>query len=66
LAGKGGIRIEDMVVVTDRGCRVLTPVSKELVEIYGAMAHTAVASAAGIDRLPFYPYKPVTPALELL
>ena len=31
--GKGGIRIEDMVVVTDRGCRVLTPVSKELVEI---------------------------------
>jgi hypothetical protein len=44
-----------MVVVTDRGCRVLTPVSKELVEIYGAVAHTAVASAAGIDRLPFYP-----------
>jgi Xaa-Pro aminopeptidase len=31
--GKGGIRIEDMVVVTDRGCRVLTSVSKELVEI---------------------------------
>jgi hypothetical protein len=55
-----------MVVVTDRGCRVLTPVSKALVEIYGAVAHTAVASAAGIDRLPFYPYKPVTPALELL
>ncbi len=27
------IEIEDMVVVTDRGCRVLTPVSKELVEI---------------------------------
>ena len=33
MPGKGGIRIEDMVVVTDRGCRVLTPVSKELVEI---------------------------------
>ena len=31
--GKGGIRIEDMVVVTSRGCRVLTPVSKELIEI---------------------------------
>ena len=54
------------MVVTDRGCRVLTPVSKALVEIYGAVAHTAVASAAGIDRLPFYLYKPVTPALELL
>ena len=33
LPGKGGIRIEDMVVVTDRGCQVLTPVSKELIEI---------------------------------
>jgi Xaa-Pro aminopeptidase len=31
--GKGGIRIEDMVVVTARGCQVLTPVTKELVEI---------------------------------
>jgi Xaa-Pro aminopeptidase len=31
--GKGGIRIEDMVVVTNGGSRVLTPVSKELVEI---------------------------------
>jgi len=30
---KGGIRIEDMVVVTAKGCQVLTPVSKELVEI---------------------------------
>jgi Xaa-Pro aminopeptidase len=30
---KGGIRIEDMVVVTSRGCQVLTPVTKELVEI---------------------------------
>ncbi|MGB8889154.1 MAG: Xaa-Pro peptidase family protein [Candidatus Korobacteraceae bacterium] len=31
--GKGGIRIEDMVVVTARGCEVLTPVNKELIEI---------------------------------
>ncbi len=31
--GKGGIRIEDMVVVTASGCRVLTPVTKELIEI---------------------------------
>jgi Xaa-Pro aminopeptidase len=31
--GKGGIRIEDMVVVTATGCEVLTPVGKELVEI---------------------------------
>ena len=29
--GKGGIRIEDMVAVTDEGCDVLTPVSKELI-----------------------------------
>jgi Xaa-Pro aminopeptidase len=31
--GKGGIRIEDMVVVTPRGAEVLTPVTKELIEI---------------------------------
>jgi Xaa-Pro aminopeptidase len=31
--GKGGIRIEDMVVVTGRGCEVLTPVTKDLIEI---------------------------------
>ena len=31
--GKGGIRIEDMVVVTTSGCRVLTPVTKELIEL---------------------------------
>ncbi len=29
----GGIRIEDTVLVTDAGCEVLTPTSKELVEI---------------------------------
>ena len=33
LPGKWGIRIEDMVVVTQSGCEVLTPASKELVII---------------------------------
>ena len=31
--GKGGIRIEDMVVVTAKGCEVVTTVSKELLEL---------------------------------
>jgi Xaa-Pro aminopeptidase len=30
---KGGIRIEDMVLVTIAGCQVLTPVTKELIEV---------------------------------
>jgi len=31
--GRGGIRIEDMVVVTGSGSQVLTPVTKELIEV---------------------------------
>src|SRR5271165_1547023 len=33
LAGKFGIRIEDMVAVTDHGNKVLTPVTKALIEL---------------------------------
>jgi Xaa-Pro aminopeptidase len=33
LPGKGGVRIEDMVLVNDHGAEVLTPASKELVTL---------------------------------
>jgi Xaa-Pro aminopeptidase len=33
IAGSGGVRIEDMVVVTEQRCQVLAPTSKELIVI---------------------------------
>lgn len=33
IPGEGGVRIEDMVVVTATGCRVLTPTTKELIAL---------------------------------
>ena len=33
IPGRGGVRIEDMVVVRDRGCDILTPAPKALIEL---------------------------------
>jgi Xaa-Pro aminopeptidase len=33
LPGRFGVRIEDLVVVTDEGCEILTPTSKELITV---------------------------------
>jgi Xaa-Pro aminopeptidase len=33
LEGFGGVRIEDTVLVTEKGCEILTPTSKELVQL---------------------------------
>ncbi len=30
---RGGVRVEDMVLVTNAGCKILTPVDKQLIEI---------------------------------
>jgi Xaa-Pro aminopeptidase len=36
IPGQGGVRIEDMILVTKTGCAVLTPTTKELITIAGS------------------------------
>jgi Xaa-Pro aminopeptidase len=33
LKGFGGVRIEDDILVTENGCKILTPLSKEFIRI---------------------------------